>query len=84
MREFKLKLTDHGKGEVWIDGLKQEGVRAFTLSARAGETNILTVEFIAEQVEVDGVMDIDVTPLANEGYKVFTTQQARDAIRNDK
>lgn len=51
-----VRLTDHGKGEVFVDGVKLERVKSISITASAGrdEPNRVTIELISESVEFDG------------------------------
>lgn len=58
MRNFKIVMTGPGRGEVFMDGEKVEGVRAVSFSAEVGESNSVILTFNAAAVEVEGLADV--------------------------
>lgn len=56
--EVKIVMHAHGRGEVFVDGQKMSGVRAVRFSSEVDQTNRVTLELIAERVEIGGVADV--------------------------
>ena len=58
MSNVKIVMADHGRGEVFIDGVKLDGVRAVSMSAEVDCANSVTLTMIPAEVEIEGVFDI--------------------------
>lgn len=58
--EVKIIMTDHGRGEVFIDGVKVPAVRGFFFSASADplSLNRLTLDLVVERISIEGVAEI--------------------------
>lgn len=54
----KIELEGHGRGQVYIDGEKIDGVRAVKAEACVDEANTVTLELIPTRVEVSGPFDV--------------------------
>ena len=57
MDKFKIVLSAHGRGEVWRNGEKVEGVRSLTVRAGVDQLNVVTLELYAADVEIECVAD---------------------------
>lgn len=57
--KVRIELTGPGRGEIWINGVKQERVVAFSLQSRAGGRNVLKVEYHDFDSEVVGDVDVE-------------------------
>jgi hypothetical protein len=62
MSHVRIVMTGHARGEVFIDGVKAEGVVAVTFSSRIEQANLLTLEMLAAQVEVEGPATVSCEP----------------------
>ena len=59
MSEVRIEMTGHGRGEVWIDGLKVQAT-AVEFAAAVGDLNVVKVSLIPERVVVAGMADVAV------------------------
>jgi len=62
----KINLPQHGYGTIHIDGVEINNVRGFRVSSEAGDVNILSLDIIANEVEIDGVFDVEKKRIALE------------------
>ena len=61
MANVKIVMTDHGRGSVFVDGVKINPVRAVEFRAEAdGSCNRVTLTLIPEQVEIEGPADVTI------------------------
>lgn len=58
MAKVRIVLTKHGRGEVYLDDAKLPGVRALYVSAEVDATNRVTLEFVPDQIEIEGEFDV--------------------------
>lgn len=58
MQNIKLVMTDHGRGELFVDGVKVEGVTAVSISTGVDQANLVTIDMHPAAVEVEGVFDV--------------------------
>lgn len=58
MIKVRIVMSNHGRGEVFIDGNKVEGVRAVSFAAAVDQINVLEIKLGPAEVEIDGVADI--------------------------
>lgn len=58
MAFVRINLTGHGRGEVYVDGMRIPKVLRVEVSAEAGENNRVTFTMAAEKVEVTGVAEV--------------------------
>jgi len=49
----KIVSPKHGRGEIWVDGKKVEGVYSVNVHLAAGEKTIVTLEVFADKCEID-------------------------------
>jgi len=56
-QKVHVKLTGHGRGQVWVDGVEVK-VRAVTLSAAVDTVNICTIELIADSADAEGLFEV--------------------------
>lgn len=57
-RSVRIVLTGHGKGEVFVDGKKLDGVVRVGVSAGVDRINSVTIDFSPQEIEVEGIFDI--------------------------
>lgn len=53
-----IKMTDHGRGEVYLNGEKVPGVKAVSISVGVGEVNELTLTIMPTKIDVEGVLEV--------------------------
>lgn len=53
MDKFRIVMTGPGKGEVYRNGERIERVVGVSFTARAMETNVVTLEFAASEIEIE-------------------------------
>lgn len=60
MSNIRIVMTGHGRGEVFVDGVKINKVTAveFRASAGEGELNTLSLSFAPTHVKVEGEADV--------------------------
>ena len=59
MKHCRIVMTGHGEGEVFIDGAKVEDVVACTFKSRVREPNTVTLELLAQTVEIEAGTETD-------------------------
>lgn len=52
--EVRVVMTGHGRGEVFVNGEKLDGVRSVNLSAGINQENLVTLEIVATTVDISG------------------------------
>ncbi|HEY4529381.1 MAG TPA: hypothetical protein VIG97_03480 [Luteimonas sp.] len=63
MADVKIVMIAHGRGDVFVDGHRIEGVRRIGFSAAVGkEANMLTLELIPKRVEIQGPAELAEAP----------------------
>lgn len=67
----RVVMTGHGRGEVWIDGVKVERVRGFEIGANTGQLNQIKLLVHAETIDIKGVFDV--TTIEDESRRVKFT-----------
>ena len=55
--KVKIIMTKHGIGSMWLDGVEVRRVVSCDFSTRVGDLNRLTVQFLANDVEIDAPVD---------------------------
>jgi hypothetical protein len=55
---FRIVVAAHGATELYIDGVRMDGVRRVVLHPLTGESAILTVEYGDASVIVDGEAEV--------------------------
>ena len=50
----RIELTGPGRGQVYLDGVKQERTIGFWASGRVGKANRLVIEYAPDILEIDG------------------------------
>lgn len=58
MSYVKVVMFDHGRGEIFIDGVEVKGVSGIDFSACVDGLNKVTLTMIANQFEIEGVADV--------------------------
>lgn len=58
MSIVKIVMSNHGRGEVFVDGAKLIGVKELSLKCAVGEANELTLKMIPDKIEVSGEFDV--------------------------
>lgn len=53
-KSVQIIMSDHGIGEVYIDGVQVHRVVSVRFESRAREINRLLLEFIPQQVSIEG------------------------------
>jgi hypothetical protein len=54
----KIVMTGHGRGEIFIDGIKVPNTLGFAIESMAGETNKLSLQLLPARIEVEGPFKI--------------------------
>lgn len=57
--ECKIVMTDHGRGEVYLNGNLLHGVTGFDISVNTNDTNTLTLRINCPKLEVEGIYDVN-------------------------
>jgi len=79
--QIRIVLQPGGTGQIYLDGEQINNVQSITVKGESGELSLVTLELIANnvEVEVDGVQDV--TPLdAKGGFRVFRNSKTRKDI----
>lgn len=62
-RNVRIVMTNHGEGEVFLDGVQLEGVYAASLQVAAKGQNVVTLELRPQRVTVEGPFEVnEMTP----------------------
>lgn len=58
--DVEIIMTDHGRGEVFIDGVKVPAVRRlfFSASAEPRQLNVLTLDLVVDRISIEGVAEV--------------------------
>ena len=56
----RIVMSAHGRGEVYIDGVKIEKVRGFSFMVDTVDRNRLLLDIVADRIEIDGVVDVTI------------------------
>ena len=55
---LKVVMTDHGRGEVWLNGHLMPNVLAVEFCTAAGEANRAKVTLLTPNIEMSGTVDL--------------------------
>lgn len=55
---IRIVMSAHGRGEVYVDGVKIDRVRGFSFIAAVGECNRMLLDIVAARVEIEGPADV--------------------------
>lgn len=58
MSKVQITMTEHGRGEVLVDGRKVEGVRSIEFRAGVDEVNSVCLDISAAEVVINGCVDV--------------------------
>ncbi len=53
-----IKMTKHGRGEVFLNGEKVPGVKAVTMSAGVDEVNEVRLTIMPSSIDIEGLFDV--------------------------
>jgi len=53
----KVVFTGHGRGEVFVDGIKLKHVKGVNLRANVDHANVVDIELIPASVEIEGIFE---------------------------
>ena len=56
MKTAKIVMSNHGQGDIYLDGEKLDHCVGFSLACCVGQTNRLTIELNVSQVTYEGVV----------------------------
>lgn len=59
-QNVRIVMTDHGRGEVWVDGQKIPNVCAVRFVAEEGRPNAVQVEIVAKAIDIEGPASLTV------------------------
>lgn len=62
MADIRIVMTGHGRGEVFVGGVKVEKVRKIEFSSEPACTNEVRVTIIPETVEIEGPAEVSRLP----------------------
>lgn len=65
-----IKMSSHGRGEVFLNGQKVEGVKAVTMAAGVNEVNTVQLTIAPSAIEIEGVFDVSTIESDMREYKV--------------
>jgi len=57
-QNIRLVMSDHGRGELFVDGVKIDCVTGVTVSTAVDSANRVTIQMHAREIEVEGVFDV--------------------------
>ena len=56
--DIRVVMSAHGRGEVFLNGQKLEGVNRIKIDVGVDQLNIVHVEFATSKVSFDGLVDL--------------------------
>lgn len=62
---FRVVMTGHGRGEVFVNGVQMPGVTAVTLRVGHDQLNVVTLEMCIPAIEFDGPVSLE-SPLGRD------------------
>lgn len=73
MSKVRIVLDKHFHGKIWIDDKEIHDVRAIEFKSSVGDLNRVCLELIPACVELESseTAIVDVTPLDNDGSRLF-------------
>ncbi len=68
--KLHISMSDHGRGEVFVDGAKIDGVLSIAFAAGVGEINTCTLAVSFKEIRIEGPSDIvRVTNIGSESHE---------------
>lgn len=72
MSNVRITMSQHGRGEVLVDGRKIEGVRSIEFRAGVDEVNSVCLDLSVAEVVIDGCVDVSTIGDTSRRFRLAT------------